>query len=293
MVMSASRLDWQHSQDALRDEVSRVTALLRSIRDPGAAPAVGQWDLAEVAMHLSQGWLGIPGLARGDRSILYDLLPDGAGVAGDSLVRDIADLGDVTTRLVRADPERHLSMLADRIEACAKQYFVDCARQSPDELRPWLIQGTTLPLSAFTCHLLNETVVHGYDIARAAGRPWRINPAHAVLLMDRFFIPLIQRADSRMLVNADTAAGLNATFDVRIRGGSRLHLHFVFDDGTLRVETPSARRVDCHLSADPVAFLLVFWQRQSQWAAIAKGQLMAWGRKPWLAARFRSFLATP
>jgi hypothetical protein len=26
MVASASRLDWQHSQDALRDEVGRVTA---------------------------------------------------------------------------------------------------------------------------------------------------------------------------------------------------------------------------------------------------------------------------
>jgi uncharacterized protein (TIGR03083 family) len=293
MVMSASRLDWQHSQDALRDEMGRVTALLRSIREPGAAAAVGEWDLSEVAMHLSQGWLGIPGLARGDRSALSDLLPDRAGVAGDSLVRDVSDLGDVTTRLVRADPERELSVLADRIEASAKQYFADCARQSPDEMRPWLIQGSSLPLSAFTCHLLNETVVHGYDIARAAGRPWRINPAYAALLMDWFFLPVIRDSDPRMLVNAGTAAGVHAIFDVRIRGGSQFHLHFVFDDGTLRVETPSARRVDCHLSADPVAFLLVFWQRQSQWAAIAKGQLMAWGRKPWLAARFRSFLATP
>lgn len=49
MVASAPRRDWQHSQDALRDEVERVTALLRSIRDPGAAPVVGHWNLAEVA----------------------------------------------------------------------------------------------------------------------------------------------------------------------------------------------------------------------------------------------------
>jgi hypothetical protein len=172
-------------------------------------------------MHLSQAWLGIAGLARDDRSSLYELLPDRAGVAGASPVRDVADLGDVTTRMVRADLERQLSMLADRIEACAKQYFADRARQSPDERRPWLIQGITLPLAAFTGHLLNETVVHGYDIARAAGRPWRINPAHAAMLMDRFFIPLIKEADPRALVNADTAAGLNAIFDVRIRGAGR------------------------------------------------------------------------
>jgi hypothetical protein len=293
MVAGAARLDWQHSQDALRDEVGRVTALLRSIRDPGTACAVGQWKLTEVALHLSQAWLVMTGLARGDRSAFSEQLSDRAGMTGGSLVRDFAHLGEVTTRLVRADPERDLSVLADRIEACAKQYFADCARQSPEEMRPWLIEGNTLPVAVFTCHLLNETVVHGLDIARAAGRRWWINPDHAVLLMDRFFLPILQGVDSRKLVNADTTAGVHATFDVRIRGGSRLHLYFVFDDGVLRVETPSAVRVDCHLSAEPVAFLLVFWNRRSQWQAIAKGQLMAWGRKPWLAARFRSLLVTP
>jgi hypothetical protein len=293
MVASTSRRDWQHSQDALRDQTERVTALFRSIRDPGAAPVVGHWNLAEVALHLSQIWSGIPRLARGDPSAVHELLPDRAGVAGDSLVQDVPDLGVVTTRLVRADPERDLSVLADRIETCAEQYFAECAGQSPEELHPWLIQGITVPSAAFTCHLLNETVVHGYDIARAAGRPWRINPAHAVMLADHFFLPVLEGADPHILVNADTAAGVHATFDVRIRGGSRFHRHFVFDDGALRVEAPSARRVDCHLSADPVAFLMVFWNRQSQWTAIAKGQMMAWGRKPWLAARFRSLLATP
>ncbi|MGH3717335.1 MAG: maleylpyruvate isomerase N-terminal domain-containing protein [Pseudonocardiaceae bacterium] len=291
--MSASSVDWQHCQDALRDEVGRVTALLRSIRDPGAAAVVGHWNLAEVALHLSQVWLGIPGLARGDRSGFDELVPDRAGVAGEAPVRDVADLGAVTTRMVRADPERDLGVLADRIEARAQQYFAECAGRSPDEPRPWLIRGVTLPLSAFTGHLLNETVVHGYDIARAAGRPGRINPTHAVLVMDRFFLPLLLGADTRKLVNPDTVAGVRATFDVRIRGGSRFHLHFVFHDSALRVQTPSARRIDCHLSAAPVAFLLVFWNRHSQWQAIATGQLMAWGRKPWLAPRFRGFLTTP
>ncbi|HET9257408.1 MAG TPA: hypothetical protein VFO16_19705 [Pseudonocardiaceae bacterium] len=293
MVARVSRLDWQLSQDALRDEVGRVTELLRSIRDPASTPVVGQWNLAEVALHLSQAWLAIPGLARGNRSEVDALIPERAGVAGDSLVRDFADLGDMTTRGVRADLERNSGVLADRIEARAERYFAECVGRSADEVRPWLVQDVTLPLSAFTGHLLNETIVHGYDIARAAGRPWRINPTHAVLVMDQFFLPLVQAADPRLLVNPDTTAGLHATFNVRLRGGSRFHVHFVFDNGVLRVETPSARRVDCHLVADPVTFLLVFWRRRSQWSAIAKGQLMAWGRKPWLAPRFRGFLADP
>ena len=61
----------------------------------------------------------------------------------------------------------------------------------------------------------------------------------------------------------------------------------------MSVEAPSARRVDCHLSVDPAAFLLVAWDRMSQWHAIPRGQLLAWGRRPWLGLRFRSLLRSP
>jgi hypothetical protein len=192
---------------------------------------------------------------------------------------------------VRSDPERNLAILADRIEERAQEYLGECAGHSPDEPRPWLIEGTTVPLSALTCHLLNDTVMHGYDIAHAAGRKWRIEPAHAAMVVRQFFVPVIQTADPRVFVNHAEAAGLQATYDIRLRGHGRLI--YSFDDGSLTVEEPSARRVDCHISADPVAFFMVFWQRQSQWNAIAKGQLIAWGRKPWLGLKFRSLLRNP
>ncbi|MGH3764961.1 MAG: SCP2 sterol-binding domain-containing protein, partial [Pseudonocardiaceae bacterium] len=80
-------------------------------------------------------------------------------------------------------------------------------------------------------------------------------------------------------------------YDVRIRGGDRFH--FIFNDGALSIEDPSPRKVDCHISADPVAFLMVAWSRQSQWTAIANGKLLAWGRKPWLGTRFRPLIRNP
>jgi len=95
----------------------------------------------------------------------------------------------------------------------------------------------------------------------------------------------------RGLVDQEKAAGVHATYDIRLRGGGRAF--FVFDDGFLTVEGPSSRRVDCHLSADPTALLLVAWDRQSQWPAIAKGKLMAWGRRPWLGIQLRSFMRNP
>lgn len=290
MVIQATVAEWQQGQTALRQEVDRVTSLLRSIRD-SQAPAVGQWNVGELAMHLSQAWLGIPAMARRNLSPIYEVLPDIAGTAGDAMMKDIWELGGLMVRAVRNDPERDLGVLADRIEAEADRYFADSAGADPNALVPWMVQGITLPLSSSTYHLLQETVVHGYDIARGAGRRWRIEPSHAAMALGRFVFPVLQAAPPRMFVNAATAAGVRATYDIRLRGGDRCY--FVFNDGEFTVEEPSGRRVDCHISADPVAMLLVFFARCSQWPAIGTGKLMAWGRKPWLGFQLRSLLRNP
>lgn len=290
LVIQATVAEWQQGQTALRQEVDRVTSLLRSIQD-SQAPALGQWNIGELAMHLSQAWLGIPAMARRNLAPIYEVLPDIAGTAGDSMMNDIWELGDLMLRAVEKDPERDLGVLADRIGAEADRYLADCAGADPNALNPWMVRGFTLPLSISTYHLLQETVVHGYDIARAAGRKWRVEPSHAAMVLGRFVFPVLKAAPSRMFVNGAKAAGVRATYDIRLRGGGRYY--FVFDDGDFTVEEPSARRVDCHISADPVAMLLVFFARRSQWPAIATGKLMAWGRKPWLGFQLRSLMRNP
>jgi len=287
VVAGATQAHWQQGQDALRDEVRRVTALLRSIQDP-EPHAVGHWNLGEVAMHLSQVWIVVPGLARRDLSRAREVVPN---LAGDSLIRTVWDLGETTILGVKSDPERNPSVLADRIEARAEEYLRECVGADPNAPRPWLVQGTTVRQSTLTYHLLNETVMHGGDIAHAAGRPWPIKPAHAAMVLGRFIVPVLQALDPRAMVDAEQAAGLRASYDLRIRGGDRFH--FVFNDGALRIEDPSPYKVDCHISADPVAMLMVVWKRQSQWLAIARGKLLAWGRKPWLGPRFRTLIRNP
>ncbi|MBV8541196.1 MAG: hypothetical protein JO063_02840 [Pseudonocardiales bacterium] len=264
-----------------------MTTLLRSIRDP-EPHAVGRWSLGEVAMHLSQAWIVVPGLAGHDLSRAYEVLPS---LAGDSLIGDMWELGETTILGVRSDPERRPSVLADRIEARAREYLSECVGADPDAPRPWLVQGATVRQSTLTYHLLNETVMHGGDIAHAAGRPWPIEPAHAAMVLGRFIVPVVQALDPRAMVDAEQATGLRVTYDLRIRGGDRFY--FVFDDGVLRIEDPSPRKVDCHLSADPVAMLMVLWNRRSQWSAIARGKLLAWGRKPWWGPRFRTLIRNP
>ena len=268
-------VDWAQARIGLAETVPRVTALLRSGLDPDV-PALGQWSIAETAAHLAQAWAVIPQLALGEAA---------------SPLADIWDLSAMTTSLVGDEPERDLGVLADRIEASAGAFLGTLVHADPDETGPWLVAGARLPLRSFVCHLLNESLVHGYDMARAARRPWSIDPAHAALVLTGFIWPVLATLDPRAMVDQRAAAGLRATYDIRLRGGGQAF--FAFDDGTLRVEAPSERRVDCHLSADPVALLLVLWARKNQWSAIATGGLLAWGRRPWLGLRLRRLLRNP
>lgn len=274
MTMVAE-VDWPAARGALEQAAARVAGLLRSVPDPEVA-ALGEWNVAQLATHLSHAFAVVPSLARRERK---------------SPLRALDELAGLTTRFVADDPERDLGVLADRIERGAKEFLAATAAGSADDPCPWLVEGTTLPVAVLTCHLLNEAVVHGYDIAKAAGRPWPIDRTSAALIFQGFILQVLQVVGPRDLVVQEAAAGRRCRYDIRLRGGGRFCL--LFDDGALTVEPPSDRKVDCHLSVDPAAFLLVGWGRINQWRAIPKGQLLPWGRRPWMALRLRGMLASP
>lgn len=83
-------------------------------------------------------------------SPVYEVVPSLVGVGGDSLIKNMWDLGETTILAVRSDPERDPSVLVDRIEARAKEYFSECAGADPDAPRPWLVQGATIRQATLT-----------------------------------------------------------------------------------------------------------------------------------------------
>lgn len=275
---------WADALDALREEVARTTALLRTVRDP-AAPALGEWDVAELAAHLTHAWTGLPALARRGAHGLP--VP---GRSGSGLVARLEELAGMTVQAVAAEPERDLAALADRIDAQAAAFFADCSGKSGDERCPWLLDGVSVDLTRIACHLLNETVTHTYDIARADGRRWRIDRESAALVVMGFIVPVMQLVDPRTLVDQQRAAGVHASYAIHLRGGHGFGL--VLDDGRLAV-TERGGRVDCHVGADPATMLLIIWDRIGQWPAIATARLVAWGRRPWLGLRLAGMLCNP
>lgn len=251
---------------------ARVAALVRSIERP-TTKALGEWDVSEVAVHLSHAMDAVTAMARG----------------GGPLLGEISELGGLTRMLVSSEGERDFAALAGRIET-SLDGFLDMAAADGAAHRVWFAEGTSMPMSSLVCHVLNELLVHGWDIATAEGKPWPIERAHAGLVVQGFMFPAFANL-GRGMVDQEAAAGLHATFDVRVRGGGRAVL--TFDDGDMTVEPVPSGPVDCHLSVDPVAFLLVGWARMGQWGPIARGKLFAWGRKPWLGFRLRSLLVNP
>ena len=283
-------VDARRAQAGLRAETERVVRLLLTVNNPGA-PALGQWSVAEVAMHLSQVSIVVSGMAARDLSAVHEVLPELKGVAGESVINDLWELGQVTQMGVREDGERDLGVLADRIAGRAGDYLAARSRRPEQDLRAWIVKGTEVPVVTLTCHLLNEMIVHGWDIARAEGREWPVKPAHAVLVIDGLLIPIFQVLGPRAVVDQEQAAGLHATYEIRVKGGGR-HV-FRFDDGELLVEAPSSRPVDCYLEVDPAAFLMIAWGRQDQGPAIVSRQIVSSGPKAWLGPRFRALMRNP
>ncbi len=252
----------------------RAATLLRSVTRPDA-PAVGDWSVTDVAAHLSHGIDAIVAVARGAGGIL----------------EDVWALAGLTRALVAGEDERDLGRLADRIEASVATLLDAVRRLGPDDDREWMVQGVTFHVTSLLCHALNELCVHGRDIALADGRRWTIPRSEANLIVNGFLVPALGGL-GRQMVHPENARGVKASYDVKVRGGGRAQWRF--HDGDLTITPgPPPGPVDCHLSVDPEAFLLVAWGRLRQNGPIARGQLFAWGRKPWLGLKLRRLVRNP
>lgn len=261
----------------LRDAAARTAGLLRTVPDGSAAVPGLDWTAAETAAHLVGELRHCTEFVTGERDARAHLGP--AAAEQTPAQRNAA----ANARQLEEFAERDLSRLADMLVPAADD-FITAAADRPEGERILTSNGLLMTVPLMTAALLGEQLIHGLDIARAAGAAWTITPEDAHLVIDGIMAMVPDYVDRR------AAAGRHVSYELRFRGGSGYRLSV--DDAVVSVTEPGPRS-DCTISADPVAFLLVGYGRTGQWGQIARGKIVAGGRKPWLGFTFGRLITSP
>ena len=252
--------------DAVDATLVRFCDLLRSAPD-GSIPVPGlTWTVGELGAHLVTG-------AQLWRRML----------AGDpSPISSLSDGSVHTARMIAEFPERDPATLAELIEVESRATADEMSARAPDVPYPWHA-GLALTTGQSEAIGLGELLVHGFDLARALGRPWDIPSDYACFV--------IYGAGAVLPAAVDHAAaqGFTASFDLRLRGGIPLSdaVHEWIAHGRARwhvsrsIAASQPIRRPSYSSPTDVRLL---------GASSLAGRLIAWGRHPWLAARLATML---
>ncbi|MEZ0577131.1 maleylpyruvate isomerase family mycothiol-dependent enzyme [Nocardioides sp. MH1] len=125
-------------------------------------------------------------------------------------------------------------------------------------------------------NMIGELLVHGYDIARGAGRPWPIDDRDAQLVLNG----ILQVADG--VLDPLATAGLDLSVLWRI-GEARAMLHLEHGRGGFIDPADGPARPDVVIGGPPAATLLSLYGRIGTFEAARRGVLVRGGRRPWRA----------
>ncbi|MEV6569358.1 maleylpyruvate isomerase family mycothiol-dependent enzyme [Streptomyces kronopolitis] len=254
---------------AIRDTAEEIAALLHPDTDMARPIPGSEWNIGEAAAHLAQA-----------NELMADVAAGHARRYGDGTPQSLAAANE---RALAEFDERGARPLATMIVAQAEAYLKAVQESGTDEtvLTPL---GTMSP-AVLGSYLLTHMLGHGYDLARALGRPHMINRARVELTL-----PFMLTAMPRV---TDTArvTGLTARYAIRLWGGTRFGV--TVTDAAVSVDAQPPARPDCTIATEPVTFLLMALGRRNQWHAMARGHILTWGPKPWLAPRFPALFTAP
>lgn len=264
------------SLDALRRAAAASDELLAAMSDTqDVVPVPGlAWTVSETAAHLVTLLNQSAAYASGVRDGAAEraALPPRGGAA--------ARMNTGNARELDAFVERRLPVLRQLLASAVHDYAtVITSRRDGGPIET--LFGQEDP-AAMTAALVSEQLVHGFDLARAVGRPWSIDPAAARLALTgtAAFLP--------GLVDAEAIRDIRARIEFRIAGADPFTL--VLDHGQAAVE-PGDGRCDCWIAAQPGPYLLLAYKRIGPWRPLLRRQIRSGGRRRWLAMRLPRYLA--
>ncbi|HEX2148692.1 MAG TPA: sterol-binding protein [Actinomycetota bacterium] len=247
----------------------RIGDLIRPLADTSMPVPKSEWTVGETAAHLAFAKDLMARMVAGEALTYSDGTREGLAAA------NMESLGGLT--------ERNGAVLAGMIESGVDAFF-RTADLLPSGSRRNSPLGP-LPVDVYSSYVLAHLMMHGEPMSRAL-RKKPVMDRESVLAAMPFVIFAMER-----FVDSNAVQNLTAAFALHVRGGQTYYI--TFDKGQPRFTSEKVRRVDCHVSADPVALLKVGFRIIEQWGPIATFKLTTWGPKPWLAFRFAGLFLPP
>ena len=248
---------------ALREAAARTAGLVEAQPDTAAPIARSTWTIREAGVHLVNVGVRYAAMVQGEPLGYASLTPEECARMNEQLIADIPE----------SDPVKLAALIQEGTER-----LLDATARCDDEQEVLWHCQTHIGVPHLLAIATAEHLVHGYDIAVAVQRPWPITAGEAGLALFGY------GAAYGLCLNPATTAGHTAGYGIELRTGERFTIRFV--EGEYRLEPPDSGPVDCMITADPVAFLLVGSGRLSQWEAIALGVMEMGGDRPDLALQF-------
>jgi hypothetical protein len=271
---------------AFAAESERVTALARSCRVPSASVPGLTWDAGQLVAHLTAVYMVFGMALRGQHQ---DTELEGAVRAAGwdtGLSAAVAAANAYGIGLLRVDdPVVAADGLAE--QAAALRAAIDAVDDLAAEVpAPWYGIGVRRTTGTLASLAVTESLVHGRDLALAVGGGARMSQCSAAAAA-----PTVMSAMLPLLLDERKAKGVDARFEVRVRGGEPFALHVAH--GRAECFAAGEQGADCVLTLDPRAALLVGFGRRSLARVTLTGGALSAGRRPWLGLRFPGFFATP
>jgi hypothetical protein len=269
----------------VRDVLPAVTARFANLITHTApdTPATADWTVADTAAHVTAI------AAMYATTLTPDAEPLPSGPVADFIptvtVDTVTELNDLT---LRHFTERDTTTLAGALKGTVDYLVGMTEHTDPARPVPWL-GGSQVPVGGVLAHLVNELLVHGRDIARAAHEPWPIPPHEAATFFDLFVVGMIGNDVGQMLDGPPPSARRIA---VAFRSRHTAPVTLVLHNGNVSVQEPGGP-VDARVTFDPATLNLLLFGRISRARAALTGKLFVSGRRPWLLPTFLRTVRLP
>jgi uncharacterized protein (TIGR03083 family) len=271
---------WTQVRSSAWQTAGRFADLIRS--GHADAMATRDWTVSDTAAHVLSLAAHYPTLFDDDAPRLA--VP---GLSRRFATATVDNVREVNALALRHLPERDPNRLADDLLDAVDRLLATTAGIGPEQPVRWL-GDALVPASGVLAHLVNELLLHGWDVARALSRPWPMPDADAALFIDEFLVGMIRRDYGSLL---DTGARRpRRPITVEFRSAHTATTRLTLRDGLVHVTDEPA---DARVTFRPARFNLMLFGRVSVPHALARRDIVVGGPRPWLLPAFLRVVHMP